>query len=33
MINFDEFDNLINDYINEEYVPQTETDTSLSKQF
>lgn len=33
MINFDEFDNLINDYINEEYTPQTETDTNLAKQF
>lgn len=33
MINFDEFDNLINDYINEDYTPQTETDTSLAKQF
>lgn len=33
MINFNEFDNLINDYINEDYTPQTEIDTNLSKQF
>lgn len=33
MINFDEFDNLINDYINEDYTPQTEADASLAKQF